>query len=216
MKKCFKCSQTLPLSSFYAHPRMSDGTVNKCKECSKKDIRESRSRKAEYYRAYDRARSGKESRRESREKYINDHPEQCRTWKAEWAQRNREKRAAHSAVGNAIRSGRLQKMPCVLCGVVKSEAHHEDYSRPLDVVWLCSAHHGELHAMKREISRAGHSAGLDAPVLQPSALGLGNVQHPADLATRAERPALDLREMAQHALRNLAQLLSATESPQRF
>lgn len=38
-KKCFKCSQVLPLDNFYKHPMMADGHVNKCKECNKKDIK---------------------------------------------------------------------------------------------------------------------------------------------------------------------------------
>lgn len=49
MKKCFKCGAEKPLSDFYKHPRMSDGHVNKCKECNKKDVRENRAEKADYY-----------------------------------------------------------------------------------------------------------------------------------------------------------------------
>lgn len=36
-KKCFKCSKTLPLDSFYKHPQMGDGHLNKCKSCTKLD-----------------------------------------------------------------------------------------------------------------------------------------------------------------------------------
>jgi hypothetical protein len=37
----------------------------------------------------------------------------------------------------------------VECGSAKSEGHHTDYSRPLDVVWLCKGHHLALHIQKK-------------------------------------------------------------------
>jgi hypothetical protein len=47
-----------------------------------------------------------------------------------------------------MRDGKVVKMPCLVCGDQNSEGHHPDYSRPLDVVWLCNKHHVETHKLK--------------------------------------------------------------------
>lgn len=50
------------------------------------------------------------------------------------------------------RSGRIKKQPCKVCGKKKVHAHHEDYSRPLDVVWFCPKHHSMRHIELRKIT----------------------------------------------------------------
>ena len=61
---------------------------------------------------------------------------------------------ARSALGNAVRDGRV--IPWPVCALPdcdrKPEAHHADYTRPLDVVWLCSGHHKATHKMARELA----------------------------------------------------------------
>ena len=54
------------------------------------------------------------------------------------------KAKAHWAINNAVRSGKITRQPCEACGVQPAHAHHDDYSKPLDVRWLCHKHH-ELH-----------------------------------------------------------------------
>jgi len=56
-----------------------------------------------------------------------------------------EKYAAHKAVQNAIRRGEMSRLACEVCGSEKSHGHHEDYTKPLDVIWLCRTHHMERH-----------------------------------------------------------------------
>ena len=46
-----------------------------------------------------------------------------------------------------LRRGSIKRQPCVKCGK-KAQAHHPDYSKPLQVVWLCRPHHLELHRQK--------------------------------------------------------------------
>jgi hypothetical protein len=68
------------------------------------------------------------------------------------AERFPERHHARTTLGNAVRDGRVIPWPvCAVpdcCG--KPQGHHPDYSRPLDVVWLCDAHHKAAHAMVRE------------------------------------------------------------------
>lgn len=112
-----------------------DGRINQCKECVKIYHVTHRAANLEKIRASDCIRSKSPERRawikESFKRYED---------------RNPGKHAARVAVKNAVRDGRLKKLPCMVCGD-KSEAHHPDYSRPLDVVWLCAMHHRETHAL---------------------------------------------------------------------
>lgn len=57
-KQCFKCLCEKPLSEFYKHPRMADGHLNKCKDCTKQDIHAHRHGQGrEKVLAYDRERA---------------------------------------------------------------------------------------------------------------------------------------------------------------
>ena len=65
-----------------------------------------------------------------------------------WRKKFPERKNAQAKVFRALFSGKLTKQPCFICGE-KAEAHHPDYSRPLDVVWLCSSHHKQAHALTK-------------------------------------------------------------------
>ena len=57
-----------------------------------------------------------------------------------------EVKCAHAAVTRAIRSGDLIPRRCQSCnGRLNVQAHHEDYSKPLDVLWLCASCHRLIH-----------------------------------------------------------------------
>ena len=154
MKTCFKCNQSKPLTEFYRHPRMADGHLNKCKACTKSDATAHRNQNIERVREYDRLRDNLPHRVAARAEYA-----KTDAFKASHAASvarlrviKADRYAARNAVSNALRDGRLTPLPCFICGE-KSEAHHPDYSRPLDVVWLCPPHHKQTHAMARELMR---------------------------------------------------------------
>lgn len=131
MKECFKCHETLPLSEFYRHPQMADGHLGKCKRCTRHDMHEHHRAAAEKKKAYYAARHVKRIE----EGYYNRY------------RRAPEKLAAQRAVSTARANGTLIPQPCRVCGAEKVDAHHEDYSKPLEVMWLCRTHHMALHRM---------------------------------------------------------------------
>jgi hypothetical protein len=71
-----------------------------------------------------------------------------------------ERYAARRAVERALKRGDLVKQPCRDCGSPNVQAHHEDYNRPLEVVWLCRKHHAQADKAMR-IRETGQISLLD-------------------------------------------------------
>lgn len=138
LKTCFKCRVGKPLSAFYKHGAMADGHLNKCIDCAKKDVAIHRLANVDHIRAYDRRRASMPHRLEKN-----------RQVGAAWRAANPKRRQAQVALSNAVRDGRIERLPCFVCGE-SAEAHHPDYDAPLDVVWLCSPHHKQAHALARK------------------------------------------------------------------
>ena len=63
-----------------------------------------------------------------------------------------EKIAARAAVNLAVHQGTLVKRPCEHCGAKRVHGHHTDYSRPLDVMWLCQKCHTNEHKRLKAIA----------------------------------------------------------------
>lgn len=96
---------------------------------------------------------------ERTKKWVGENRDKKRLWNNLYSKRNPEKikestkryrlnhpikRKAHMLVQTAIRNGSLKRQGCSICGI-KAHAHHEDYSKPLDILWLCHKHHMEHH-----------------------------------------------------------------------
>lgn len=162
-KVCFKCGKSLPLSSFYKHPMMKDGRLNKCKECNKNDVRKNRAEKIDYYQEYDRQRSMRPDRVRMREEYqkTGQGKASVRRAKKKWTESNVVKRAAHIIVNNAVRDGKILKPEfCSVCGnKIRLHGHHDDYAKPLEVRWLCSKCHTAWHR------GAAHTLPIGSPLI---------------------------------------------------
>jgi hypothetical protein len=68
------------------------------------------------------------------------------------AERHPLQEAARRAVHDAIRRGELTRQPCEVCAAEPAEGHHDDYTKALEVRWLCRRHHVDHHAAERAAS----------------------------------------------------------------
>lgn len=133
-KVCFKCNKSLPLDSFYPHGQMADGYLGKCKDCTKKDVSANRAKRIDAFREYDRARYRTMPHRQQQlASLVKARPEMHVK--------------ANRILSNAIRCRRvIRAEACWHCGSTERiEGHHVDYSRPLDVIWLCRSCHCKAH-----------------------------------------------------------------------
>lgn len=129
---CKKCNTTKPVHDFYKSQYSRISGLGECAECTKTRVKANRLENLEYFRAYDRGRGARQSADYRRGYRSNNHP----------------KYKAHCAVNNAVRDGKIEKPArCDDCDALSSRihGHHDDYSKPLDVRWLCPSCHSAWH-----------------------------------------------------------------------
>jgi len=80
-----------------------------------------------------------------RKKYTREYLIKNRERIRERRAKDKEKNRSRSKMRDAIKSGKLVRLPCEVCGDINSQGHHTDYSKPLDVKWLCRTHHMMEH-----------------------------------------------------------------------
>ena len=154
MKTCYTCLKAKSISEFYANKKSADGFDGLCKECAKAAMI-----RRYYEKRQDPAWVLKERRR-GRLKSANQRKRGLRQRRNNEADRDRTRRyriiykdrfLAHCVVRNAIRLGTIVKGPCEQCGNPKRvHGHHDDYTKPLEVRWLCPTCHGNHHAQLNE------------------------------------------------------------------
>lgn len=116
MRKCIYCKQLKPMNEF----RVRTGKNHRMSYCHACDLIKCRER---YWRKREtgwKKKPGKNPYKPS------------------------EKSHARALVQSALRYGKMERQLCIICGL-KAQAHHEDYSKPYEVEWLCSKHHAERH-----------------------------------------------------------------------
>ena len=155
MKVCRECNIDKPLTEFYKHERMADGHLNKCIPCVKSRVNKHREVHLEKIREYDKKRANKPHRVQARKDYQKTEAGKLAAKKTRATYRKKYPMAyvAHVITGNAIRDGKLfPETSCSVCNSTeKIEGHHDDYTKPMDVRWLCEKCHKEWHRHNKPI-----------------------------------------------------------------
>lgn len=136
MKHCRKCSRDLPRKAFHKNNRSRDGLQAWCCQCRSAYNRtpEERAKNRISWRRYAQSDYGKTSIPAKKKRTYEKN-------KMKW----RPKDYARQALHRAIKRGEVLRLRCENCGNPRSQAHHHDYSKPLDVIWLCQRCHAEEH-----------------------------------------------------------------------
>lgn len=170
MRKCKVCGEVKPITDYYKHGDYYD---TKCKECAKAYTRKYNAEHNDERKAYKKKYYAENRERIDAEhhKWIDENRDKHNEYTRNWQRRNKEmvyeytkqyrknnpdKYKATSRINHLVEKGKLTKpIACEVCGTVgRVEAHHADYSKPLDVMWVCKKCHYKLDEERREKERA--------------------------------------------------------------
>jgi len=131
-KECIKCNSIKNIKEFYKGKSYSDGYRSKCKNCILQECKEYRMENKDKIKKYERSPNRALKRRER-------FKEECLKFP--------EKIIARRILRKAINKKQILKPSnCSICGSnMNIEGHHNDYSEPLNVIWLCVSCHKEIH-----------------------------------------------------------------------
>lgn len=146
-KVCFKCGRDLPLSSYYKHPQMADGHLNKCKECTKKDVHDKYedNRQDPSYVEKERARGRDKYKR----LYGNFNPELFEPL----ARTKKFKKYSGSKCRNA-KAQVLRHQPWLTLPSKETHVHHWSYKKPFQVFIVSKKTHYAIHHLSRYVAES--------------------------------------------------------------
>lgn len=134
MKFCNRCKQEKARAAFHIRRASKDGLAAMGKDCQREydRSRADAPQRVAARIAYMHTESGKQARARAAQKFVCNYP---------------SKRKAQVIANNALRDGKLVRPDtCEHCGQKETlQAHHCDYSKPLDVMWLCVPCHSAWH-----------------------------------------------------------------------
>lgn len=152
---CKSCGELKGRGEFYPDSRLTLGHVSKCKCCVKKAVAANYRKNIDYYRAYDKSRSMLKHRIEARSAYAKTDvgKQVMSTARKKWSESNPKKIKAKMILNNAVsRGGIIKPSFCEKCSSEPAvlHGHHDDYSKPLSVRWLCPSCHVRWHKVNGE------------------------------------------------------------------
>jgi hypothetical protein len=145
MKTCSKCGAEKPATDeFFRHEKRAHGPQLRA-QCRRCDVADQLRRDAT--RVID-----PKARAQWTRHYYEAHPEMMAEKRARYRDAHPDRNRAVSSLGSAVRRGKVSKpIHCERCGSDRPlQGHHEDYTRPLDVEWLCSSCHVRHHIHVRQ------------------------------------------------------------------
>lgn len=117
-------------------------------------------------------------------------------------ERTKKQMQAHGLVQKALKHGEIVRQGCAVCGGT-ALAHHEDYDKPLDVIWLCRSHHMNRHSEIEEHTDYGiwRFIGAQRPVTKwIMGPGFRRVPAVADKAEKYDALTAEIRRRAADAV----------------
>lgn len=140
-KICAECGRDLPLTEYNKHTKSKDGLQQRCRECF------SRYNKIRYQENKDKVKAAVK-------KYREENPDKVYRMRVARCEKAPTRMNANKVIESAVKSGVVENPGvCFGCGCKagehRIEAHHHDYSKPLDVVWLCTPCHRRMDAQRR-------------------------------------------------------------------
>jgi len=151
MKICSKCGEEKEYREFYKIVRGVGGVRGECKKCCNKKSNKYHKENREIDLV--RMKNYRESHKEERKEYCKNNAEKLRANHSKWRKSNPNKKQAQGFARTALFNGKIKKQEfCSKCGSdYLVQMHHEDYTKPLDVVFLCKYCHMQRHQELKEI-----------------------------------------------------------------
>ena len=145
-KRCSRCGESKPTRSFYKHARSVDGLRGQCKDCER-SYQQTENGRAVRVAANARYRATSRGRAKCAATALRYKTTIKERGATRYYDRFPERIRAVNALNHAIRADRMMREPrCSTCGkIARTDAHHDDYSKPLDVRWLCRSCHLNHH-----------------------------------------------------------------------